>query len=286
MTDPATAIGRRAAAAVGGRLASVVPLSGGSTGRILRVALADGRLLVAKAGGNRAVEARMLRDLAARTALPIPVVRHAEPDLLVLDHVAHERGRFGDALQADLAGHLSALHQITASDCGYAYDTPYGTVTQVNRPTGDWIGFFRDRRLLPVAEAAGRAGHLDPGLNHRLDRLAGRLDGWLTQPSAPALLHGDLWTGNILQHRDRVVAFLDPAVFFGHPEYDLACGTLFANFRASFFAAYADRLPFDQTGFFDRRRDIYLLYPLLAHVLAWDTRYVGQIDRILTRLGF
>ena len=286
MTDPHAVIARRAAGAVGGRPASVIPLSGGSTGIVLRIDLEDGRVLVAKAGGDRMVEARMLGDLAAGTALPIPVLRHADPDLLVLDHIPHERGRFGAPLQVDLAGHLAALHQVTGAGSGYDYDTPYGTVSQDNRPSDDWITFFRDRRLIPVAEAARRAGRLDPALTLRLHRLADRLKTFLTEPVAPALLHGDLWTSNILHLADRAVAFLDPALFFGHPEYDLACGTLFANLRGPFFDAYADRLPFDRTGFLDQRRDIYLLYPLLAHVLSWEPRYAGQIARILTRLGF
>ncbi len=286
MTDPAWAIGQRAAAAVGGRLGDVAPLRGGSTGTILRIALTDGRLLVAKAGGDRTVEARMLRDLAAGTTLPLPMLRHADPDLLVLDHVAHERGRFDDAVQRDLARHLAALHQDTGAECGYGYDTPYGTVVQDNRPAGDWIGFFRERRLIPVTAAARNAGRLEPCLARRLDRLSAGLDRFLTPPTRPALLHGDLWTGNLLHRGGRVVAFLDPALFFGHPEYDLACGTLFANLRPAFFDAYGECLPFDRPGFFDRRREIYLLYPLLAHVLSWDTRYAGQVDRILTRLGF
>ena len=286
MTDAETGYGRRAAQAVGGRMAAVTPLNGGSTGLVLRVELTDGQVLVAKAGGDRTVEARMLGDLADRAVLPIPAVRHAEPDLLVLDHVAHARGRFDTALQTNLAGHLAALHQVTAAECGYAYPTPYGTVAQDNRPDADWIAFFRDRRLVPITRATRQAGHLTPALARRLDRLAARLEQFLTRPATPTLLHGDLWTGNILHRDGRVAAFLDPALFFGHPEYDLACGTLFANLRAPFFTAYGERLPFDHAGFADSRRDIYLIYPLLAQVLSWEPRYVGQVERILTRFGF
>lgn len=267
-------------------MAAVTPLNGGSTGLVLRVDLTDGRVIVAKAGGDRMVEARMLHDLADGSALPIPAVRHAEPDLLVLGYIAHERGRFDSALQTDLAGHLAALHQVTAAECGYAYPTPYGTVTQDNQQDADWIAFFRDRRLVPITRAARQAGHLTPALTRRLDRLAACLEQFLTRPATPTLLHGDLWTGNILHRGGRVAAFLDPALFFGHPEYDLACGTLFANLRGPFFEAYTDRLPFDHAGFVDSRRDIYLIYPLLAHVLSWEPRYAGQVERILSRLGF
>ena len=93
------------------------------------------------------------------------------------------------------------------------------------------------------------------------------------------------WTGNLLHRGGRVVGLIDPAIYCGDPEIELADGTLFRLWGAGFFRRYAELAPFDPEGF-AARRDLYKLYPLLVHVRYWDPAYTQQIETTLGRLGF
>jgi fructosamine-3-kinase len=119
----------------------------------------------------------------------------------------------------------------------------------------------------------------------RVEALAARLDDYLEEPAHPSLLHGDLWTGNVLAHEDRVSGLIDPAIYWGHPEIELAFSTLFGTFNEIFFNRYHELRPI-RPGFFEERRDLYNLYPLLVHVRLFGAGYLGGVERILRRMGF
>ena len=114
----------------------------------------------------------------------------------------------------------------------------------------------------------------------RIERLAERIDDYLVEPAFPSLLHGDLWTGNVLVRQGRIAGFVDPAIYCGHPEIELAFTTLFGTFGEAFFEAYesADaaraRLP-------RAARSLYNLYPRLVHVRLFGSGYLAGIDATL-----
>jgi fructosamine-3-kinase len=118
----------------------------------------------------------------------------------------------------------------------------------------------------------------------RIETLAGKLERWLFEPSAPSLLHGDIWSGNVLVRGDRIVGLIDPAVYYGHAEMELAFITLFNTFGDTFFRRYHELRPIED-GFFGERRDLYNLYPLLVHVRIFGGGYVQAVDRTLRRYG-
>lgn len=273
------------ASALGHRPSRLTPLSGASTGAVYRADFGDGRAVVVKHGqANLAIEARMLADLAADATLPVPSVLFADSDLLVMDHIPHDGTGAPGAAQAHAAALLSALHAVPRPFFGYGYDTVIGILPQPNPKADRWVPFFRDHRLLAMAEAGLAEGTVTPVLHRRLEGLAARLDRYLDEPPHPALLHGDLWTGNVLFRGDRVVGMIDPALTYGHPEIELAFATLFGTLGERFFKAYAERVPFDW-GFFDLRRDLYNIYPLLVHVRSWSAGYARGIESVLDRLG-
>lgn len=285
MSDP---LFDRIEAALGRRPVRAVPLSGSTTLRILQVELAGGGRIVAKAGrGHLALERVMLDDLRRLSDLPLPAVLHGADDLLLLEYVAHDGGAPGPGAQQHAAALVAALHARTADRFGYRIDTVIGQLPQPNPWSERWLPFFRDHRLRHMAEQGHREGTVSARLLQRLESLAGRLDRYLDEPARPALLHGDIWTGNVLTHGDRIAAFIDPAIYYGHPEIELAFTTLFGTFGAPFFRRYAELAPFafDADGFFALRRDLYNLYPLLVHVRFVDPGYARPIERTLDRLG-
>ena len=107
----------------------------------------------------------------------------------------------------------------------------------------------------------------------------------LCEPAHPSLLHGDLWSGNIIVGNDCISGFIDPAIYCGHPETELAFTTMFSTFSDPFFEAYEALSPLEP-GFFAERCKIYNLYPTLVHVRLFGASYLPPIDRVLQELGY
>jgi fructosamine-3-kinase len=270
----------------GSRPVAARPMGGGCVGDVRRIDLADGGTLVAKLGGSGsglALEGFMLRYLAEHSALPVPEVLHADDSLLVMTWIETDGGITAGA-QAHAGELLAALHDIGTDEFGFERDTVIGGLAQPNPPTVSWLAFFRDHRLLHMGREAVDAGRLPAPTMARIETLASRLERWIEEPAAPSLIHGDLWTGNVLCRGGRIAGFVDPAIYFADAEIELAFSTLFGTFGEAFFESYQRRRPL-RPGFFEQRRDLYNLYPLLVHVRLFGGSYVGSVERTLGRFG-
>lgn len=284
-------LNHRLATILGANVASRAPLSVGFglTGTVAM--LGDGRRVAVKArrndstaGPNLALEGAMLADLARLSELPVPHVYAAETDLLVMDYIDNDGGRITGDVERHAARLIAQLHAMPREQFGYDYDTLIGPLHQPNPPSDKWVPFFRDHRLLHIAGAARDEGALPLPLYGRIERLAGVLGEYLAEPAHPSLLHGDLWTGNVLVKGSRIAGFVDPAIYYGHPEIELAFTTMFGTFGRAFFEAYEDLRPLEP-GFHELRRDIYNLYPTLVHVRLFGGGYIAGVERTLTKLG-
>lgn len=271
-----------------GDVTDVAPLSGGCIGQVYRLKLADSRTVVAKVAEDGTsqlpIEAFMLAYLREHSDLPVPHVLHSSTTLLLMSHLAGD-SRFSAAAQASAAEHLAALHGHTAPAFGFERDTLIGGLPQPNPWTGSWVDFFARHRLRHMADEGVRAGRLSPDMGRRVHALADHLDDWLEEPDAPSLIHGDVWTTNVLAAGDRITGFLDPAIYYAHPEVELAFTTLFGTFGEPFFERYQALRPI-RPGFFEVRRDLYNLYPLLVHVRLFGGSYVASVDRVLRSVGY
>jgi fructosamine-3-kinase len=261
-------------------------LAGGCVGDLQRLDFADGSSLVAKQGppGSQLdIEGRMLDRLREVTDLPLPDVISAADELLLLEYVDGESA-LGDAPEFHAADLIASLHDLTSENFGLDFDTLIGGLPQPNPPTANWLEFFRDQRLLYMANLAREAGKLPGDIYDRVELLAARLGEFLPASSTPSLIHGDLWGGNILARDNQVMAFIDPAIYFADAEIELAFSTLFNTFEETFFARYQERRPL-QPDFFEVRRDLYNLYPLLVHVRLFGASYVGSTSLVLQKFG-
>lgn len=273
----------RLEAAVGGPVTGLRALHGGDIAEVWRADLADGRSLVAKRGRHLALEGWMLSYLKRHTKVPVPEVRHATDDLLVMSFVANDGG-LDPFAETHLGDVVAGLHAVGAPRFGLERDTLIGSLPQPNPESEDWRAFFRDHRLLAMAEAAHAADRLPSALRARIETLAGKLHIWLRNDAPPSLIHGDLWGGNILSRHTKVVALIDPAIYFADAEIELAFMTLFNSVGKKFFARYNEHRPL-RPGFFEERRELYNLYPLLVHVRLFGGAYVAQVERTLARYG-
>lgn len=282
-----TTVTDRIERALGRPARSAVALAGGCVGQVFGVVLADGLEVVAKVGasGDRLdIEGRMLTDLADWSDLPVPGVLHCEPTLLVMEHIEH-RGSLDATGEAHAADLLAALHSIGSDRYGLAYDTLIGGLDQPNGPMDSWASFYGQRRLGFMADCAAGHGRLTKATVARLGRVIDRVDELIGPAAPPGLIHGDVWSGNVLARDGRVAALIDPAICFADPEIELAFITLFSTFGQAFFDRYHQHRPI-RAGFFETRRDLYVLYPLLVHARLFGGGYEGSVCAALDRLGF
>lgn len=261
-------------------------MSGGCVAEIYRVEFDGGDLAVAKLGrapGALPTEAWMLRYLRKHSALPVPDVLHVDDDLLLMSFIAG-----GDALDGAAERHaaelLAALHEVSAPRFGLERDTLIGGLVQPNPPTESWLAFFAEQRLVHMARCAHDAGRLPPATLRRIEALAGRLERWLAEPPRPSLIHGDMWGGNVLARGGRIAGFVDPAIYYADAEIELSFATLFSTFGRAFFDRYGALRPL-RPGFFEERRDLYNLYPLLVHTRLFGGGYPAAVARTLDRFG-
>lgn len=198
---------------------------------------------------------------------------------------AGDRMAHGEALGRGLA----ELHRAGAADFGYpdAFGYPkdnfVGLLPQKNGWMSRWSEFYRDRRLLPQLEIAAEHGRLTSQRRRLADRLLERLTDWIDDSAVrPSLLHGDLWGGNWLVTTDGP-AVIDPAVYFGDREMDLAMASLFGGFPDTFFRSYREAFPL--LSGYEERIPLYQLYYLLIHLNIFGESYGPSVDRLLRRYG-
>lgn len=226
------------------------------------------------------LEALGLRQLKAASAIRIPEVigsgMHDGMQFLLLEWVGG--GRNTAAVQRDLGRRLARLHRVTSPSFGLDLDNYIGTLVQRNEPKTGWTDFFVTNRLQPLVEIAGGNELIDSQICGKFERLYNRMDG-LYPPEPAALLHGDLWSGNFMVAAPDEPVLIDPAVYFGHREADLAMTALFGGFDAAFYGAYQDEYPLEQ-GWQDRL-PLWNLYPLLVHLNLFGAGYRSDIVRTL-----
>jgi fructosamine-3-kinase len=272
---------------LGERMLSVRPLGGGCIGEVYRAELEEGTPLVAKVDRNGEShlerEAYMLRYLRERSELPVPKVYHGSEKLLLMQFIEGS-SRFTEGAERHAAELLAGLHGITADSYGHERDTLIGALDQPNPLTKSWAEFFCDHRLLYIALVAHEAGRLPVEDLLRVERLSEKLDELIEDPNPPALIHGDVWSANVLARGDRTTAFLDPAIYYADPEIELAFISLFDSFGRPFFDRYQEIRPI-RGGFFEVRRDLYNLYPLLVHTYYFGSGYLASVRNILARFG-
>lgn len=228
-------------------------------------------------------EAKGLQLLqSANTGILVPQVKGlysgGDIECLVLEWLAP--GRVTKQYWQALGSGLAKLHQCTSAAFGLHHNNYIGSLPQINTTNTLWPNFYIQCRLLPMFEMGRQSGLLGKETEQHFDSLCAQLPGILPQ-EPPALLHGDLWSGNIMPGEGGVPCLFDPAVYYGHREADIAMTLLFECFDKEFYNAYNEAYPL-QPGW-QQRMEIYQLYYLLVHVNLFGNPYVGQVRRILVK---
>lgn len=184
----------------------------------------------------------------------------------------------GHGATAELGRQLATMHRLEQNEFGWRRDNTIGATPQINTRTREWTEFWREHRLgfqLSLAAHHGYGGRLQQLGEQLLDSLP----AFFTAHSPrPALLHGDLWSGNFGILRTGEPVIFDPAVYFGDRETDLAMTELFGGFGQEFNAAYRETYPLDPG--YSTRRTLYNLYHVLNHLNLFGAGYHSQALRM------
>ena len=175
---------------------------------------------------------------------------------------------------------LAKLHRHTHTQFGLDQDNFIGSLKQSNEWHDDGVQFFIEKRLKVQAGLALYNGEISRALYDKFDSLYTRLPD-LIPAEKPALLHGDLWSGNVMVGANGWVCLIDPAVYYGNREAELAFTKLFGGFNPAFYLAYGEAYPLEKG--FEERIDIYNLYPLLVHVNLFGSGYLSGIEKVLKK---
>ena len=279
------------------RIVSRRPVHGGDINEAYCLSLSGGSAVFMKCNSLKNLsffeaEAKGLEALHKADAIGVPKALAIGTDkkqgmsFLLMEYLEHgaKLTRYWEIFGRELA----ALHR---ADCekfaeanqgrpfGFLHDNYIGASPQFNTPKENWITFFRECRLLPQIRMAER--YLDSKMRKQCTKLLDHLDSYLTEPEFPALVHGDLWSGNAICGPNGKAWIFDPAVYVGHYEAELAMTELFGGNPDSFYQAYHEVTPID-SGYRDRR-DLYNLYHLLNHLNLFGGTYRGSVQRILNR---
>ena len=189
---------------------------------------------------------------------------------------------------------LARIHSVKGDRYGFDTHNYWGSLRQDNTPQPHWLDFYRACRLAPRLAAAVDSGHLPTAVAARVERLSDRLSDGLSEglsqglseglsdlvgPSvAPSLLHGDAHHNNFITTAQGPY-LIDPAVYYGHPEMDLAYIDFFAPVPPAFFAGYQEVAPIDPG--FTTRRNLWRIPAWLALVEVGGPDYLDGLQAAL-----
>jgi protein-ribulosamine 3-kinase len=227
-----------------------------------------------------AAEANGLNRLAAVQAIDIPkVIGHGEaiPYQFILMEFIESTFRTKQ-YWGQLGEQLASLHKKTNMSFGLDHQNYIGSLKQFNNPKNSWIQFFIEHRLNAQLKLAVDNGVADNVSRKKFEQLYILLPTLLPEEQ-PALLHGDLWGGNLITNKTGSPCLIDPAVYYGNREVEIAFTKLFGGFDKSFYGIYNEVFPLQLN--FKEREDIYNLYPLLVHANLFGGHYMNQVNHIL-----
>ena len=267
------------------KLLNILSIGGGSINDAYRLTTNKGDFFIKKNRADRypelfekeALGLKLLRD-ANEIRIPDEIVFGVfqGTSFLLLEFIqsSTQRNHFWEELGVKLA----KLHQHTNTQFGLDHDNYIGALKQQNTLHGSWVDFFIHERLQPQIALAKNNNEIDDATFYQFEKLFNHL-AEIFPEEPPSLLHGDLWSGNFMVDEKGSPVIMDPAVYYGHREMDIAMTKLFGGFDASFYDSYNEVFPLKK-GWEDRL-EICNLYPLMVHVNLFGGSYLRQVKQVL-----
>jgi len=263
------------------------PISGGDISQAFYIETSHHRYFLKT--NNRADALQMfkteefgLEAIGKTNTISVPKVFHSgikdNTAFILLEFIESKSASNEDFEQ--LGYQLARLHQITSDAFGFSDDNFIGSLPQSNQFHDTWVDFYINERLSPQFEMAQSTGLMSSTEIPSKELMKSILRD-LTNDVTPSLLHGDLWGGNFLISSDGKPYLIDPAVYYGHHEVDIAMSKLFGGFGSAFYRSYQEVFP--ETSQIKNRIEIYQLYYLLVHLNIFGSSYYGSVKKIINK---
>lgn len=222
-------------------------------------------------------EANGLGELRKAGAIRVPEVIFSGQDFILTELI--EPGPKENKFFENFGRKFAKLHQYSSSGFGFYENNYIGSGVQLNIPDtkekNSWVEFYFNKRILFQYKLAEKNGQSTPELLNGIGKLENKIGEILGESDEPpSLLHGDLWSGNFIIDEKGSACLVDPAVYYGHREADLAMTKLFGGFDRSFYSSYNEAFPLKEG--YEFREDIYKLYHVLNHMNLFGGGYYSQ----------
>jgi fructosamine-3-kinase len=267
-----------------GDLISKRSVSGGSINDAFEIETSSGKFFLKINSASRfpnmfEAEKRGLELLAQSSFLvpkPLKVGVAGDTQFILMEWI--EKGAPKEGFWDQFGRSLAKLHSITSKQFGLDHDNYIGSLPQCNSEHGNWAGFYREDRLVPQMKLAEKNGRLTSQMKNGFEGLFRSLENIFPNEN-PSLLHGDLWSGNMMVAANGTPCIFDPAVYYGHREMDLAMMALFGGFGDAWVDAYNEVYTLESG--WRERIPLGQLYPLMVHVNLFGGGYTSSVERIL-----
>ena len=221
----------------------------------------------------------LLNKYPQKVPQPLAWGREGQRDFLILEYI--KNGSPNNTFWSDFARSMVTMHKKGDSETfGFTSDNYIGSTRQINEMMSCWTDFFCEKRLHYQLELAGRKNLADRFMIDGVESICSRITTLLPEPEFPSLLHGDLWSGNFMVDESGHAVLIDPAVYYGHREADLAMTELFGGFNRSFYRTYNEAFPLEKG--YESRKDLYNLYHMLNHLNLFGSSYSGSVRSIIS----
>lgn len=227
-------------------------------------------------------EANGLKELAKANAIKVANVIAVDDCYILTEYI--RQGRPGADFQKEFGRKFAQMHRFQGRLYGFYEDNFIGTNPQLNlsdvKEQTNWVTFYYNKRLLYQYRLAERNGYASPTLRSGFLKLEYMIEAILKDSvESPTLLHGDLWSGNYLCDLDGNPVLIDPAVYYGHREADLAMTKVFGGFAPDFYAAYIEAYPLPEG--WEYRENLYKLYHILNHLNLFGQSYLSEAEYLI-----
>ncbi|WP_337865265.1 fructosamine kinase family protein [Ignavibacterium sp.] len=222
-------------------------------------------------------EANGLEELKKANTIRVPEVILVDKNFILLEQISS--GKKSKSFEEDFGRAFARLHKFSAEHFGFYEDNYIGSTPQKNIPSedekNDWIKFYFDQRILFQYKLLESNGYADSAIKKRIALLENKIEEILDgNENIPSLLHGDLWSGNYLIDENGNACLIDPAVYYGNREADLAMTKLFGGFSSTFYNSYRETFPLADG--YEYRENIYKLYHVMNHLNLFGGGYYHQ----------
>jgi fructosamine-3-kinase len=226
-------------------------------------------------------EANSLTFLSKKFCKLFPSIKYKSSELLLISFIKHNNIKHNN-YQNILADEILKIHKITNDKYGFDFDAQIGGLKQTNSYESNWVKFYKEQRLGMIYEKINQQKPMPKFINQKIDDLLKNLENYLPKNPSINLLHGDLWSGNILFNNGKLASLIDPGIYYGHNELEIAYLTWFKYVDNNFLNYYSEFLKIDK--YYYKYEPIYQLYFSLLNIYLWSREYIKDTDQLLKKI--